>query len=85
MNNIRFTKHAEQKFKDLRGFGVIVTRVKIKQVLTHPIALDRESNYPNLIATAMLDVDHVLRVVYREEGDRILIITFYPGAGERYL
>ena len=36
------------------------------------------------IAQKGLDHDHVLRVVYEEHPDELVIITFYPGRRERY-
>lgn len=82
---IIYTKHALKKFVDLKALGVAVSKIKVSEVLNKPLLLDRESDYPNIIATGKLDVRHVLRVVYREEGGRILIVTFYPGEGARYL
>jgi hypothetical protein len=38
----------------------------------------------NLIAQARISDTHVLRVVYREEGDERVVITFYPGRRSRY-
>ena len=37
-----------------------------------------------LIAQKELDEDHVLRVVYEKEADKIIIITLYPGRKKRY-
>jgi hypothetical protein len=36
------------------------------------------------IAQGPLDARRVLRVVYEEGDDDILVITFYPGRRERY-
>ena len=45
---------------------------------------DRDSDKPNIIASKGLDEGHVLRVVYRKEGDIIRVITFYPAEKGRY-
>jgi len=37
-----------------------------------------------LVAQKRLDDDHVLRVVYEEYTDHILVVTLYPGRRERY-
>jgi hypothetical protein len=37
-----------------------------------------------LIAQARISDTHVLRVVYRQEGDERVVITFYPGRRTRY-
>ena len=36
-----------------------------------------------LIAQDSLDEEHVLRVIY-EESDEIMVVTLYPGRRERY-
>jgi len=36
------------------------------------------------IAQKRITEDHVLRVVYRQEGEDLVVITFYPGRRERY-
>ncbi len=36
------------------------------------------------VAQRRIDEDHVLRVVYVEEYDKRRVITFYPGARNRY-
>lgn len=36
------------------------------------------------IAQGPLDESRVLRVVYEEKGDDIIIVTFYPGRRQRY-
>ena len=42
------------------------------------------SRLPLFIAQRKLDSTHVLRVVYKKEGDLIKIITFYPGRSKQY-
>jgi hypothetical protein len=37
-----------------------------------------------MIAQRAITDRHVLRVVYREEGDSRVVITFYPGRRMRY-
>jgi len=36
------------------------------------------------IASAKLNREHVLRVVYEKVGDRKLVVTFYPARKKRY-
>jgi hypothetical protein len=36
------------------------------------------------IAQKKLDEDHVLRIVYEENVEHILVIPLYPGRSERY-
>lgn len=42
------------------------------------------SRSPLLIAQRKFDKTHILRVVYKQEGDLIKIITFYPGRSTQY-
>lgn len=42
------------------------------------------SRSPLLIAQRGFDAEHVLRVVYKEEGGDKKIITFYPGRRTQY-
>ncbi len=80
---LRFTKHAEDKFEMLKRHGVGILREKVIQTLINPGHIDR-SRLPLLIAQSVLDRDHVLRVVYRVEGQTKVIITFYPGRKNQY-
>ena len=80
---LRFTKHAEDKFEMLKRHGVGILREKVIQTLINPGHIDR-SRLPLLIAQSGLARDHVLRVVYRVEGQTKVIITFYPGRKNQY-
>ena len=81
---IRYTKHAARKFADLQELDVRVTKSMIRAVITHPYHLDTLSDQPKIIASGILDSHHILRVVYRQQGDIIMIITFYPARSGRY-
>ena len=47
---------------------------------------DKVISQPNgrFIAQKRITEQHVLRIVYREEGEKRVVITFYPGRRERY-
>lgn len=81
---IVFTNHAEKKLKDLEKLGVNVKKSLIENVLRNPLHIDSESDPPNKIASGKLDENHLLRVVFREENDIIIVITFYPAKKGRY-
>lgn len=81
---IVYTKHLDKKLIDLRELGVIVAKHQIRSVLKSPLHLDNERDYPKMIATGKFDASHVLRVVYRIEGDIIIVITCYPTRIGRY-
>lgn len=80
---IRFTKHAEEKFEILKKHGISLTHDRIIAILEAPDLYDR-SRYPLIIARGDFDKSHVMRIVYRREGQAYIIITFYPGRKLHY-
>lgn len=56
----------------------------IDKVIKEPDHEDKESDKPKIIASKEIDRKHVLRIVYKREGDIITIITFYPAEKGRY-
>lgn len=82
-SNIRFTEHALLKFVVLRQQGIELDRDTVVNVVLYPQDVAR--GYGNrLIAQAQLDAEKVLRVVYEESDEEIVIVTFYPGRRSRY-
>ncbi len=81
---IVYTKHAKKKFTDLRKLGVIIKRDFVNEAIKRPLDIDEVSDYPKKIASTELDKKHILRVVYREEYGKMVIITFYPAKKGRY-
>lgn len=82
---IIYTKHAGvDKFALLRRHHFKVSKRLIKEVLQNPEHIDKESDTPKIIASRSIDSRHILRVVYRKEGDIITVITFYPAEKGRY-
>ncbi len=78
-----FTKHAVDKFETLRRHKFIVTREQVLETVENPDIIDY-SRLPLLIAQRPFDRSHILRVVYKQEGGIIRIITFYPGRKLQY-
>lgn len=81
--DIRFTKHAEEKFGILEKHQFSVSRKRVLSIVESPDVIDR-SRYPLIIAQCDIDDHHVLRIVYRRETGAITIITFYPGRKSYY-
>ena len=81
---IGYTKHAEKKFKDLAALGVIINTRFVNGIVRRPVHLDEVTDPPNKIASGKLDTKRILRVVYREKGDRIVVVTFFPARKGRY-
>lgn len=80
---IYFTKHALKKFEILKRHNFHVSKKQILKIITHPEIIDY-SRMPLLIAQGKFDRIHVLRVVYKQEGEIIKVITFYPGRSKQY-
>lgn len=81
---ICFTRHANDKSGVLARHGWSISREQVENTVRNPAYLDR-SRAPLRIAQSPLDETHVLRVVYREEQDTMVIITFYPGRKSQYV
>jgi hypothetical protein len=83
MKEIIFSKHALLKIEILRAHGIIIDQEFVRKALTHPNKIERGYK-GRFIAQKKLDDDHVLRTVYEENDEHILVITLYPGRSERY-
>jgi hypothetical protein len=83
MKEIRFSEHSRLKIDVLASRGVILDLDFVFDTVRSPDKLEiGEEN--KLIAQKRLDENLVLRVVYRDFGSFILIITLYPGRRSRY-
>ena len=80
---IIFTAHALEKFDILRRHGVDISQTRVREIILAPEQTDRDA-LGNPIAQGRLDETHILRVVYRIEENKRIVITFYPGRRRRY-
>ncbi len=78
-----FTKHAQEKIARIRQAGFLVTQLLVKEAISKPIRVEDRLDGTH-IAMVILNSNHVLRVVYRIDGDIIVIITLYPGRRKAY-
>ena len=83
MIEIDYTHHAIGKFDILNRHGFVITPDQVKETITNPDILLLQSG-GRYIAQKGISEDHVLRVIYRKEGTRHIVITFYPGRRDRY-
>ena len=83
MQNIIFTRHAHAKFSLLTKHGFEITRNQVEETVSNPDRVFPQRG-DRFIAQKVITDRHVLRVVFREEGDTRVIITFYPGRRDRY-
>lgn len=84
---IVYTKHAAiDKFAMLERhkFRPRITKRMIREVIKNPEHEDTISDSPNIISSRSIDEEHILRVVWRKEGDIIFVITFHPAEQGRY-
>ncbi|OGC08009.1 DUF4258 domain-containing protein [candidate division WOR-1 bacterium RIFOXYA2_FULL_36_21] len=83
MKEISFCSHAQEKFKILEEHGFSVSKEKVLDVIKKPDK--KEKGFKDrFIAQKAIDFKHVLRVVYEEKDNLIVIITFYPGRRSYY-
>ena len=73
--SVRFSPHASEKFKRLIKIGV--TKKKVIETLRNPDKL-ASGYFGRKIAQSKLTPDLLLRVVYEETNNKVLIITMYP-------
>lgn len=83
MKDIRFSEHSQLKMEVLAKHGVTINPEFVIETVRAPDKLEAGEE-SKLIAQKQLDENLVLRVVYREFGAFILIITLYPGRRSRY-
>jgi hypothetical protein len=67
----------------LKRHGIIIEEDFVKKAFEHPDKVERGYK-ERLVAQKKMSSDHVLRIVYEEYVDHILIVTLYPGRRERY-
>jgi len=80
---IHFTRHVQDKFAILEAHHCSISQAQVIDAITNSDLVDR-SRAPLLIAQKRLSATHVLRVVFKKEGNDIIIITFYPGRRKHY-
>jgi len=83
MNHIYYTRHARTKFEILKQYGFEVTPAQVEETILNPEKVIPQPG-DRFIAQKTLSAEHVLRVVFRYQGETRVVITFYPGRRERY-
>ncbi|MCY3638666.1 MAG: hypothetical protein OXG80_06165, partial [Chloroflexi bacterium] len=75
--------HTILKFEQIRNQGIQIDEAAVINTVLFPQHVT--PGYRNrLIAQSPLDARKVLRVVYEESDEEIVIVTFYPGRRARY-
>jgi len=83
VGGVEFTDHAMRKFEILKRLGFSVAMSEVVRVVESPERVDVGWK-GRFIASARLNREHVLRVVYEKVGDRKVVVTFYPARRERF-
>jgi|GEM_PF-344831 len=78
---VEFTLHAEDKLKRLVKIGV--TKERVWKVIEKPEKVVN-GYYGRKIAQGLLSEDLILRIVYEENEEEIMVVTVYPGERRRY-
>jgi len=83
MKKIIFSGHALLKIELLKQHGLEIDKHFIEKTVINSDKTD-QGYKGRRIAQKTLDDNHVLRVVYEEYPDYMLVITLYPGRRKRY-
>ena len=78
---IRFTPHAKEKLRRLIESGI--TEKEVIKTVENPESLT-SGYFGRKIAQSKLAHELVLRVVYEEIDNKILVVTIYPAKKRRY-
>ncbi len=80
---VRFSDHAILNLRVLADHGFEVEGSLVEQAVRS--SMTKTQGYSDRkTAQINFDIEHVLRVVYEEHLDELVIITVYPGRKERY-
>lgn len=84
MVKIILTRHViEDKIPKIKSLGWIVTKSKIRRTIKNPKW--KGTAYVNQeTAMSLLDDNHILRVIFKREGDIITVITIHPARRGSY-
>ncbi|MBA7530498.1 hypothetical protein ES705_22706 [subsurface metagenome] len=78
---VEFTLHAEDKLKRLAEVGV--TKKRILEIIENPEKVVN-GYYGRKIAQGLLSEDLIIRIVYEESEEEVMVVTIYPGERRRY-
>lgn len=82
---IVLSKHIiKDKIPILKKRRFSINQKQIIDVIKNPDHIDTASDHPKIIVSKEYDQKHILRVVYKVEGDIIKAITIYPAEKGRY-
>ena len=80
---IIFTKHAEEKFIILKKFGWRITKTQVRETIKSPTWIG-QSRFGQKAAMKLVDPEHILRIIFNQEGDIIKVVTFHIARRGKY-
>ena len=80
---IRITDHAHDRLRQERDRGFNVDEALARKILLQPYQLTPARN-GRWFAQSPIDERHLLRVLFEEDSDGLVIITVYIGARRQY-
>ena len=83
MKEIKFSLHCLEKIVLLKRHNFSIENEFVIDAILNPDSTSI-GKVNRKIAQKILDENHVLRVIYEDSEDEILIITLYPGRRKRY-
>ena len=82
MPHVTFTRHAQEKFELLEGFGFKLSRNQVVAAITTPDKTEQKGAQE--FSMKVLDREFALRVVHEQRKGIIVVITFYPVKRKKY-
>jgi hypothetical protein len=79
---VRFTKHAREKFKVLKYYGFEINEKEAVRTIRDPERIDQKDT--QYFAIKAINSKYALKVVYEERKDYLMVIAFYPVRRKRY-
>jgi hypothetical protein len=80
---VRFTDHALHKVRGRKGGGFDVSEDLAMKIPLHPHRTE-PARAGRMFAQSPIDERHLLRVLFEEESDGLVIIAVYVGARRQY-
>ena len=78
-----FTNHAIEKFSVIENLGWHLTKARIKNTIQQP-KWTGVTKQNQTTAMQLVDENHIVRVVFRQEDDTITVITFHIARRGKY-
>jgi hypothetical protein len=82
MKEIKYTKHAKEKFLILSKYGFVVDKVQIEEAINSPDLFEKRDE--EMVFTKIISQRYAIRVICKKKGRLLKVITFYPIRRRKY-